>query len=125
MTFRPDRSIDAELVCATCGHRRHVLAFVNEAGSIAVGWGFCPHCDDPAPMGAQIHRTPELPPQGYFETLIREARDELARPKPLTAAQSRARNRRIRRYLDRLYHVRNLVNEARNTLEGARRELGE
>ena len=98
---------------------------MNEYGTIAVGSGLCPECDDTEPMVVQIHRTPELPAGSYFERLIREARDELARPKPLTAAQSRARNRRLRRYLDRLYRVRNLVSEARNILEGARRELGE
>ena len=125
MTFQPEESIDADLVCLVCEHRQPTTAHVNEYGTIAVSSGLCPECDDTEPMVVQVHRTPELPAESYFERLIREARDELARPKPLTAAQSRARNRQLRRYLDRLYRVRNLVSEARNILEGARHELGE
>ena len=125
MTFEPEESIDTDLVCLVCEHRQPTTAHLNEYGTIAIGSGLCPECDDTEPMVVQIHRTLELPAGSYFERLIREARDELARPKPLTAAQSRARNRRLKRYLDRLYRVRNLVSEARNILEGARRELGE
>ena len=124
MTFRPEESIDADLVCALCEYRRPTQAFVNEYGTIAVGWGFCPHCDDPAPMGVQIHRTPELPAESYIETLIKEAKEALVTPVPLTAGQSSARNRRLNRYIDRLYHTRNLISEARITLERARHELG-
>ena len=124
MTFEPEESIDADLVCLVCEHRRPALAHVNEYGTIAVGSGLCPDCDDTEPLVVQIHRTPELPAESYIETLIKEAREALAKPAPLTAVQSRARNRRLNRYIDRLHHARNLISEARNTLEGARREVG-
>ncbi|MCY4448030.1 MAG: hypothetical protein OXE02_04200 [Chloroflexi bacterium] len=123
MTFRPEESIDADLVCALCEHRRPATAHVNEYGTIAVGSGLCPDCDDTEPMVVQIHRTPELPAENYIETLIKEAKEALANPVPLTAAQSRVRNRRLNRYIDRLSHARNLIGEARRTLESARREL--
>ena len=125
MTFRPEESIDADLACALCDYRKRATAHVNEYGTIAVGSGFCPECDDTEPMGVEVHRTPELPAESYIETLIKEAKEALANPVPLTAAQSRVRNRRLNRYIDRLSHARNLIGEARNTLERARRELGE
>ena len=124
MTFQPEESIDADLVCLVCEHRQPTTAHVNEYGTIAVSPGFCPDCDDTEPMVVQVHRTPELPAESYIETLIREAREALAKPAPLTAAQSRVRTQRLNRYIDRLYHARNLISEARNTLEGVRRELG-
>ena len=125
MTFQPEESIDSDRVCLVCEHRQPALAHVNEYGTIAVSSGFCPDCDDTEPMVVQVHRTPEMPAERYIETLIKEAHESLAKPVPLTAAQSRVRSRRLNRYIDRLSHARNLVSEARNTLEDARRELGE
>ena len=125
MTFEPEESIDTDLVCLVCEHRQSTTAYVNEYGTIAVSSGLCPDCDDTEPMVVQIHWTPELPAESYIGTLIKEAQEALAKPVPLTAAQSRVRTRRLNRYIDRLHHARNLVSEARNTLERARRELGE
>ncbi len=124
MTFEPEESIDADLVCLVCEHRQPTTAHVNEYGTIAVGSGLCPECDDTEPMVVQIRRTPEMPAESYIETLIKEASEALAKPATLTPAQSRARTRRLDRYIHRLYHARNLVSEARNVLEGARREVG-
>ena len=70
MTFTPEASINAEHVCSLCGYRRPTVASVDEQGTIAVRWELCPHCDDPAPMGVELHRTPELPAESYIETLI-------------------------------------------------------
>ena len=124
MTFQTEESIDADLVCLVCEHRQPALAHVNGYGTIAVSSGLCPECDDTEPMVVQVHRTPELPAESYIETLIKEAREALTKPVPLTAAQSRARTRRLNRYIDRLHHARNLISEARNTIESARREVG-
>ena len=123
MTFRPEESIDADLVCALCEYRKPATAHVNEYGTIAVSSGFCPNCDDTEPLGVELHRTPELPAESYIETLIKEAREALATPVPLNAVQSRVRNRRLNRYIDRLSHARNLIGQARRNLEEARREL--
>ena len=125
MTFQPEERIDADLVCLVCEYRKPTTAHVNEYGTIAVGSGLCPDCDDTEPMGVEVHRAPELPAESYIETLIKEAKEALAKPVPLTAAQSRVRNRRLDRYIDRLSHARNLIGEGRRTLEGARRELSE
>ena len=73
MTFQPEESIDADLVCLVCEHRQPTTAHVNEYGTIAVSPGFCPDCDDTEPMVVQIHRTPEMPAESYIETLIKEA----------------------------------------------------
>ncbi|MDE2884843.1 MAG: hypothetical protein OXO53_07075 [Chloroflexota bacterium] len=123
MTFRPEENIDADLVCALCEYRKAATAHANEYGTIAVSSGLCPNCDDTEPMGVELHRTPELPAESYIDTLIKEAREALATPVPLNAVQSRVRNRRLNRYIDRLSHARNLIGQARRTLEEARREL--